>query len=359
MGAPDQRRNGGGSRRYRRSPSPRRGSRGHYRSSPRDYHRLPIIIILQINLFFLSVGHFYPMDAEDFDDAENSGDAQKQFRIDKVTGPDEYSAIVNNNYYTNMLAKKSFEWGLKFIDIIEKEDKDCIKKLLHKLDINKKDLDSFKNAVNTYLPFDEKKNILLQDDSFLALRDWDESDDLRPLLLHYHPLRIYSAKILKQADAVLAMFLSDENLSADTIKNTYHFYENITTHDSSLSSCLYGIMACKINDLDKATQYFMDSAFLDINDTHSNTKDGLHMANLAGNSMYFIYGFAGVRVKEDGLHINPIVPKGVDSYSFKIYFKGSLLEIKIGKDTTVTLLEGDLEYVYLNGEKQQTKTENS
>ncbi len=135
-------------------------------------------------------------------------------------------------------------------------------------------------------------------------------------MLHYHPLTIYRYQVLKQPDTVLAHFLLEEYTDLETMKKSYDYYEEITTHDSSLSPCIYGIMASRVGYREKAYKFFGDALKLDLKNTHGNTKDGLHMANLAGSALSMIYGFAGLRVQEKGIGLRPWLPdvwKGLTS----------------------------------------------
>ena len=129
-----------------------------------------------------------------------------------------------------------------------------------------------------------------------------------PLLLHYHPLTIYRYRILKQADTLLAYFLLD-NVPLDIMERSYDYYERLTTHDSSLSPCVHSIMAAKLNRVEKAYTFFMKTVRLDLDNLHHNTKDGLHIANAGGAYMSIVYGFGGLRIKEDGISLHPIMPR--------------------------------------------------
>ncbi|MDF2652037.1 MAG: glycoside hydrolase family 65, partial [Paenibacillus sp.] len=134
--------------------------------------------------------------------------------------------------------------------------------------------------------------------------------------------------------------------------NSYHYYEKITTHDSSLSSCVFSIMAAKIGEPDKAYEYFIQTARLDLDNTHGNTKDGLHMANMGGTWMAIVYGFAGLRIKESGLSLAPVLPKQWQSYKFSIQYLGRHLSIHMDhNETKITLLRGDELTIQLHGEE--------
>lgn len=277
---------------------------------------------------------------------------EDQFRIDAVTGPDEYTAIVNNNYYTNSMAKYHLSFVVKFYQLLSTQYATEFAGLIQRLHITKDEIETMSMASETmYLPFDDKLQICLQDDSFANKAEWDfenQPKEKHPLLLFYHPLTIYRHKVLKQADTVLAHFLLDD-VSDVVLKNSYTYYEKRTTHDSSLSPCVHGIMASKINHTEKAYDFFMKTLRLDLDNLHHNTKDGLHIANLGGVYMSVIYGFGGLRIKENGIFIEPKLPKLWKSFSFMIYNKGILLKIKVTQKQITIEAEGESElFVYGN-----------
>lgn len=267
-----------------------------------------------------------------------------KFYINCVTGPDEYTAIVNNNFYTNAMAKYHLYWAHKLYDELQKLDAAGFAKLCTRIGLSTGEVEQMRQASEAmHLPYDEGLGIHAQDDSFLSKAVWDfegTREDQYPLLLNFHPLTIYRYQVLKQADTVLAHFLLEDYADFDTIKRSLEYYEKITTHDSSLSSCIYGIMASKCGLLDKAYSYFMESMRLDLDDKHGNTKDGLHMANLAGSCLGIINGFAGYRIKETGISISPVLPQELKGYRFKINYMDSILEIDVRELVTISLLHG-------------------
>src|SRR5690606_24278160 len=184
------------------------------------------------------------------------------------------------------------------------------------------EIDSWSRAAQAmYLPYDEKLDINPQDDSFMNKKVWDFANTPKekyPLLLHYHPLTIYRYQVCKQADTVLAHFLLEDEQSLETIKHSYDYYEKITTHDSSLSSCIFSIMASKIGYEEKAYHYFRETTRLELDNTHGNTKDGLHLANMGGTWMAIVFGFAGVRIKPDQLSLSPKLPADWEHVQFKL-----------------------------------------
>lgn len=265
-------------------------------------------------------------------------DLDNRFNINAVTGPDEYTAIVNNNYYTNAMAKYHLEWVGKLKQRIKDHDKGVYKYLKNTLKIEVHEIYQMSKAAECMcLPYDETLGINLQDEGFLQKEAWDfDGTDASqyPLLLHFHPLTIYRAKVLKQADTVLAHFLLD-NEAFEQMEKTYNYYEKLTTHDSSLSPCVHSMMAARIGAVDKAYDYYMDTLFLDIDNLHHNTKDGLHIANAGGAYMGIIYGFGGLRIKEDGLYIRPIKPKQWPSIKFSLYYRGQLVTITLGEKIVI------------------------
>ena len=278
-----------------------------------------------------------------------------EFRIDSVTGPDEYTCIVNNNYYTNVMAKHNLLWAAKVFNLLKEEDSERLQQLTGALELSETEVAGWQRAGDTmYLPYDETLQINEQDDSFLKKDRWDLKNtpaEKFPLLLNYHPLTLYRYQVLKQADTVLAHFLLEDEQDFDTMKNSYDYYEAITTHDSSLSSCVHSIMASKLGYHDKAYAYFNETARLDLENTHGNTKDGLHMANMGGTWLGIVYGFAGLRLKESGLSFAPALPAEWNSYEFRLQYQGRLLKIRKDRETaSYTILRGDRLEILHNGE---------
>lgn len=277
-----------------------------------------------------------------------------RFYIHAVTGPDEYTCLVNNNYYTNATAKHNLQLAVKFWSLLESEGK--LDTVRDKIALKKEEIEQFAQAAEQmYLPYDEKLGINPQDDSFLTKKVWDlehtPKEDF-PLLLHYHPLCLYRYQVCKQADTVLAHFIFEEEQSQEVIQKSFEYYEAITTHDSSLSTCIFSIVASRLGLHEKAYEYFGDSAKLDLFNTHHNTKDGIHTANMGGTYMAILYGFAGVRLKEDGLHIAPALPASWKSYRFNICYRQRRLEVYIDKKgCKFALLEGAPLKIYLYGEE--------
>lgn len=277
-----------------------------------------------------------------------------KFYINDVTGPDEYTCIVNNNYYTNVLAQYHLKWAVKFYCILNMSN--SFSKLLKKIQLKREEIEDFKRAAESmYLPYDEELKINPQDDSFLQKKIWDIESipkDKFPLLLHYHPLHLYRHQICKQADTVLAHFILEDAQSEETILNSFKYYEKITTHDSSLSKCIFSIVAAKLGMEDKAFEYFGISAQLDLLDLHKNTKDGIHTANCGGNYMAIVYGFGGFRLKEYGISFAPILPDNWTQYRFKVCFEDSRIVAIVKKSECIFKLEcGSTKKIFVYGKE--------
>lgn len=162
-----------------------------------------------------------------------------------------------------------------------------------------------------------------------------------PLLMHYHPLHLYRYQVCKQADTVLAYFLFPEYQSEEVMRNSFLYYETITTHDSSLSTCVFSIEASRLGMTDKAYAYFGDSAKLDLLNTHNNTKDGIHAANMGGCYMAVINGFAGLRISGEGIEIAPALPEQWNGYHFRFRYHDSSVRICVDKEKiAVELTQG-------------------
>jgi alpha,alpha-trehalose phosphorylase len=280
------------------------------------------------------------------------------FRINCVTGPDEYTCMVNNNYYTNVCAKFNLDWAVKFFYLLK--DKDKLSDIEKKLHLTEEEIMGFDYAAKCmYLPYDEDLKINPQDDSFLHKKKWDLDQTPKenfPLLLNYHPLHLYRYQVCKQADTVMAHFIFEEAQSEETIRNSFDYYEKITTHDSSLSTCIFSIVASKLGLSKRAYDYFGNSAKLDLFNTHKNTKDGIHTANMGGTYMAILYGFAGLRIKENGIHFTPSIPDEWKEYRFKINYEDSQIKVVINhNEGKFSLIKGSLKQIHINNKLYELK----
>lgn len=275
----------------------------------------------------------------------------KGFCFFDVTGPDEYTAIVNNNYYTNRMAKFNMEFAVKLIDEFPEQAK--------RLGVTEEEYDSLKDAAEkVYLPYSEAEQINQQDDSAFDKPIWPFEDTPKsnyPLLLHYHPLKIYRYQVNKQADTLLADFLFDD-ISQNQLKREYDYYEKITTHDSSLSRSIFSALAARIGLKEKSYDYFMDTVKTDLIDLQKNTADGLHVANLGGSWLTIVMGFGGIEIKDSLLVINNNLPNKWKKLSIRIKFQGRLIKITyLHAKTVIDILDGEPLNVIVDGIKKNIK----
>lgn len=270
-----------------------------------------------------------------------------KFCINGVTGPDEYTAIVNNNLYTNSMARMHLKFAFEVYEFLNKKYRSQLEEICSNIGLSFDEVLMWEKAYkNMYIPYEDKLKMHPQDDSFLNKKLWNFEETPKenyPLLLHYHPLVIYRHQVLKQADVLLAEFLLWNEFDNEDIKRDFDYYEKITTHDSSLSSCIHSIMACYIGYYDKAYDYFLRTARMDLDNLQGNSDYGAHMACMGGTWMCLIFGFGGLRTDKKTIKFNPYLPYGWKSYSFKINFGDCKIKIAVYKKYT--------EYKLLNGEK--------
>jgi alpha,alpha-trehalose phosphorylase len=268
-----------------------------------------------------------------------------QFCINGVTGPDEYNAVVNNNAYTNLMARENLRYAAQVIETLRETEPDAYRALAHKTALDSSEVEAWKRAAEKmYVPYEKKLKIILQDDSFLDREPWDFKNtprDRYPLLLFYHPLDIYRKQVIKQADVILAMFLLGDVFSLEQKKRNFEFYDPLTTGDSSLSSCVEAIIAAQIGDMEKATRYGLAALLMDLADVGGNVNDGCHIASMGGTWMMLAYGFGGMRDDDGALAFWPRrAPEDNAILRFPLSYRGRMLEIEIAQDKVEYALRG-------------------
>ncbi|WP_125708808.1 glycoside hydrolase family 65 protein [Lacticaseibacillus porcinae] len=271
-----------------------------------------------------------------------------QFMLHDVTGPDEYTAIVDNNYYTNKMAQANMSNFLRYYHLFR--DKTS-------MTISTETLSAIQHAAEQmYLP-QPVNGVTPQDDTFLNKPIWPfETTEKHqyPLLLHFHPLTIYRYQVNKQPDELMTDLLFPDAKSMAQKQQDYQYYLKLATHDSSLSKSAYAILAANIGHDEEAFEFFMDSALLDLNDLQGNTKDGLHMANLGGSWMSMAYGFAGLQAQQDHLAVTNRLPQKWQRLRFAIQYRGRSLMIDLRHGTTkVEVTSGPTLNVIIDGVAKQ------
>jgi alpha,alpha-trehalose phosphorylase len=268
------------------------------------------------------------------------------FCINGVTGPDEYTAVVNNNRFTNLMARDNLRTALRVVDILRDEHPEDLARLVEQTGLEPSEMEEWRRAMeNMYLPVDETTGIHPQDDSFLEKERWDCADtspEKYPLLLHYHPLVLYRHQVIKQADVVLATFLLGRDFSPEEKQRNFDYYDPLTTGDSSLSSCIQSIVACEIGYEDKALDYFHDAAVMDLADVGGNVNDGIHVASAGGVWMALVYGFAGMRDEFGVLSFHPRLPRDWERLCFPLSVGGQIVDVDLSPGSaSYTLREGE------------------
>ncbi|MGF7396814.1 glycosyl hydrolase family 65 protein [Thermoanaerobacterium thermosaccharolyticum] len=299
-------------------------------------------VVFETARLWISIGSYIPL-------------KNNKFCINCVTGPDEYTALVDNNAYTNYMAQMNLEYAYFVAKEMIKKAPDDYKRISEKISLSDDELEEWNIAAqNMYLPYSAELNIIPQDDSFLYKEKLNVKDleSEKPLLLHRHYLNIYRYQICKQPDVLLLMYLRRELFSIDEIKRNYDYYEPITTHDSSLSPAIFSILANEVGYYEKAYDYFMMTARMDLDDYNGNVKDGIHTACMAGAWSAIINGFGGMMTYPDGLHFMPNIPVGWRLLSYNVKYKNCKLHVDITQDKiSFLLIDGAEMRIYLYDEE--------
>ncbi len=283
---------------------------------------------------------------------------KKRYVMLGVTGPNEYENNVNNNWYTLKMAAWTLKYTQEAIAYVKKNDSKKYKLLASNLAFDEKKETAKWNDIleKIYFPEDAERGIFLQQDGFLdkeliPVKDLPAAD--RPLNQKWSWDRILRSCYIKQADTLQGIYLFEDEYDIDTIRRNFDFYEPLTVHESSLSPCVHSILASKLGYEDKAYEMYVRTARLDLDDYNNDTEDGLHITSMAGTWMSVVKGFGGMRVRNGELYLDPFIPGKWKSYTFKIGFKGALLDVRVAKgDVSVTNLSDKPVEIYLHGERK-------
>jgi alpha,alpha-trehalose phosphorylase len=269
------------------------------------------------------------------------------FRIDGVTGPDEYTALVDNNVYTNLMAARNLR-AAAALATAHPEGAAA-------LSVGQEEIASWRDAADAMtVPFDDELGVTAQCDGFTRLRQWDfetTPPDDYPLLMHFHNYLLYSSQVVKQADLVLALYACGDCFSAEQKARDFDYYERITVRDSSLSATIQAIVAAEVGQLELAYDYFGETAFIDLRDLAFNTKDGLHLASLAGTWLTAVAGFGGMRDHGETLAFAPQLPPKLSRLAFRLLYRGRRLRVEVRHDSAeYELLAGEPLEILHHGE---------
>lgn len=252
-------------------------------------------------------------------------DLQGRFRIDGVTGPDEYSAIADNNVYTNLMAARNLVGAA---DVCERNQDRA-----RKLGVTPEEMAAWRAAAqDMFIPYDQRLGVHPQAEGFTDHEMWDFSKtkpDQYPLMLHFPYFDLYRKQVVKQPDLVLAMQLCSDAFSAEQKARNFDYYERITVRDSSLSACTEAVLAAEVGHLRLALDYAAEAALMDLRDLEHNVRDGLHIASLAGTWIALVNGFGGMRDHAGVLSFTPWLPDGLTSLSFSIVRRKACLRVDL------------------------------
>lgn len=267
------------------------------------------------------------------------------FCLCEVTGPDEYSALVDNNFYTNFMARAHLRLAAAAWERLGAETPGERLALAARLDLDEEEVALWRKAAEAmYLPYDERLGIHPQDDGFLDKPRWDFAgtpDSHYPLLLHYHPLTLYRHQVCKQADVVLALVLAGDGIDAGVKRRCFNYYRDVTVHDSTLSAAPFCVLAAELGEAEAAREFFEETLRVDLDDLHDNTGHGAHMAAMAGSWHGLAFGFAGLRIDGERLRFAPSLPGHWRGYGFGLRWRGRRLRLEVGPEAArYTLQEG-------------------
>ena len=267
-----------------------------------------------------------------------------KFHIHGVTGPDEYTTVVDNNLFTNAMARFNLLAASIACQRIAELGDGRWEGICRRLKIGDDEIAEWKRAArNMVITYDEALGVHPQDEDFLAKEVWDQDLDAprRPLLLHFHPLVIYRHQVIKQADVVLAMFLRGDEFTEEEKRANFEYYDPLTTGDSTLSAVVQSIIAAEIGYCDEAFEHFSKALVVDLADVHGNAADGIHVASTGGVWSGLVSGFGGMRDYRGDISFDPHVPAEWDALTFRLTVRGTLVRVRCTHD--------DITIVNLNG----------
>jgi alpha,alpha-trehalose phosphorylase len=265
-------------------------------------------------------------------------DASGQFRIDGVTGPDEYSALADNNVYTNLMAQRNLYGAADAASRYPKRARE--------LEVTAQEISEWRAAAHAVLiPYDEALGVHPQAEGFTEHAVWDFAGTpptSYPLMLHYPYFDLYRKQVVKQADLVLAMHLRGDAFTAEQKARNFTYYEPLTVRDSSLSACTQAVIAAEVGQLDLAYEYLGEASLMDLADLQHNTRDGVHIASLAGAWTALVAGFGGMRDYDGTLWFSPRLPERLRSMTFSLCWCQRTLRVAAThRDTTYSLIKGE------------------
>jgi maltose phosphorylase len=279
---------------------------------------------------------------------------KNQYVILGVTGPNEYENNINNNFYTNYIAKWCIDYAVEQIKKVASEYPADHKRIIEKVNLSAAEIQQWKKvADDMYFPTSTELGIYLQQDSFLdkdlvPVKDLDKSQ--RPINQKWSWDRVLRSPYIKQADVLQCFYFFEDHFSKEELKRNFEFYESFTVHESSLSPCVHSIQAAVLDKMDMAYTFYLRTSRLDLDDYNKEVEEGCHITSMAGTWMSIVEGFGGMRIKKDQLHFSPKIPKEWKGYSFKINFRNQILKVSVNHIETTFTVDGDQDLtIVVNG----------
>ena len=268
---------------------------------------------------------------------------KKQYVILGVTGPNEYENNINNNWFTNYLAKWCLEYAFAKAQLIQQKHPEDFNRIADKIKLTTTEISQWTEVADAmYLPYDETLEVYLQQDGFLdkeliSVSDLPQSE--RPINQKWSWDRILRSPYIKQADTLQGFYFFEKHFSKEELEKHYDFYEPFTVHESSLSPCVHAILAARLGRMEQAYAFYLRTSRLDLDDYNKEVEEGLHITSMAGTWMSVIEGFGGMHVRDGVLHFKPQIPDTWDLYSFKVNFKGQVLTVAVSKEDAAFSIE--------------------
>ena len=284
----------------------------------------------------------------------NYSSHKNQYMILGVTGPNEYENNVNNNFYTNYIAKWCIDYAIEQIQKVADKYPSDYTRIMNKVKLSESEISEMKKVADAmYFPYSEEHQVYLQQDGFLdkelvKVADLDKSE--RPINQKWSWDRILRSPYIKQADVLQCFYFFEDHFSTEELKRNFEFYESFTVHESSLSPCVHSIQAAVLDKMDMAYTFYLRTSRLDLDDYNKEVEEGCHITSMAGTWMSIVEGFGGMRVRNDTLHFEPKIPSEWKGYSFKINFRNQILKVSVNHNDAQFSLEGNKEItVFVNG----------
>ncbi len=273
----------------------------------------------------------------------NFSEEKNKYVILGVTGPNEYENNVNNNWYTNYISRWCINYCIKCIEKVKELYPNDYVRVLNKTKLSNAEIEKWSDvAENIYFPFSKKYNVYLQQDGFLDKELFTVSNldkNQRPINQNWSWDKILRSPYIKQADVLQGFYFFEDHFTTEELKNHFDFYEPFTVHESSLSPCVHSILSAKLNRIDQAYNFYLQTSRLDLDDYNHEVEEGLHITSMAGTWMSIVEGFGGMRIVNNTLSFDPKIPKQWKAYSFKINYRNHIIKVTTTQTETKFELE--------------------